>query len=155
MAAEIKIVEITFDPKNYRGGNIAKAEKQLAQLINDGWRIVTAGGAGMGHGYANADYRSYSNEEMGVYEENLTGFVILQREKPKPSPNKKQQKGLSQDVQKTMREVKALKNRPKTKDKLRNYLDHRHDNNYIDKVINTLQNSGFIDKDGRINYEKI
>lgn len=158
MAVEIRIVEITFDPNHYRGGNINQAENQLAQLIGQGWRIVASGGAGMGYGYNNADYRSYGDQEMGRYGCSLTGFVILQREKPreKPKAPQKQARQLSKDVQETMSGIKQLENRPRTKDRLENYLDsHNHPEEYIVKVINTLQNKGYISKDGTIDYNKI
>lgn len=172
MAVEIRIVEITFDPKNYRGGNINQVEKQLAQLIDQGWRIVASGGTGMGYGYGNADYRSYGNEEMGRYGYSLTGFVILQREKPKRKPSQKQSgqssqatqkskpsqklsRQLPKDVQETMLKIKSLSNKPKKKPALQNHLKYCNLSADADKIIQALQSKGYISKDGTIDYDKI
>lgn len=85
MAIEVKIIEITFDAEKYRGGNIAKVEQTLAQMLSEGWKIIASGGAGMGYGYNNPDYNRFSDQEKGISDYHLLGFVILQREYTPPS----------------------------------------------------------------------
>jgi hypothetical protein len=70
MVKEVKIVRFQLEE-----GDIRKAEKELTELVSQGWQIVTAGGGGGGYGGGGSSANDV--DPWGVIVN--TGFVVLEK----------------------------------------------------------------------------
>ncbi len=63
----VKIVRFQLEPDG-----LAAAEREVSELLRQGWRIATAGGAGGGYG------GNHDDGAWGVLQ--VVGFIVLQKE---------------------------------------------------------------------------